>query len=373
MVEMVDVRLRKLQIDERYERSDKIMATLAGSEGPTRITMCSGNDLPGNNLGGFQLFYGKYNPQAGPAHGNIKGDCTEHSLYDKVIQINFWIWAPEEYAGMEIVMTDYNDASATPKTITAGVTGDLTAARRQTIDFTSNDFFGFETLMDKTDRITNIDVLSYDADAFYKWKSEAEAQARTGLQPNDWYDVEEQSARDADNWYDRYNGEILAINKAQAMANQEVAVPIDTYVLRPEEYEQLLNQMCAFVFSLDGTAEECSGYISNAASAVTVVEGAESGEAAVAEEAAATVPDEAKLVNGIDDHLDEDNDENTVALVFACIGFFLLSSMVGFILWRYVCGMPNMMKKNKNNGTILVNQSGRSDRTAGQSKLDDIM
>jgi len=131
--------------------------------------------------------------------------------------------------------------------------------------------------------------------------------------------------------------------------------------------------MCAFVFSLDGTAEECSGYISNAASTVTVVEGAESGEAAVDAEVEATVPDEAKLVNGIDDHLDEDNDENTVALVFACIGFFLLSSMVGFILWRYVCGMPNMMKKNKNNGTILVNQSGRSDRTAGQSKLDDIM
>jgi hypothetical protein len=215
MVKMVDVRLRKLQIDKSYERSDKtLMLGLAGSEGPTRITMCSGNDLPGANLGGFQLFYGKFNPQAGPAHGNIRGDCTEHSLYDKVIQINFWIWAVNEYAGMEIVMTDYNDASATPKSITAGVTGDLTAARRQTIDFTSTDFFGFETKMDKTDRITNIDVVTYSSGDFYKWKSEAEATARTGLSANDWYDVEEQSARDADNWYDRYNGNILAINKA---------------------------------------------------------------------------------------------------------------------------------------------------------------
>jgi len=332
--------------------------------------MCTGNDLPGANLGGFQIFYGKYNPQAGPAHGNIKGDCTEHSLYDKVIQINFWKWAKEEYAGMEIVMTDYNDASATPKSITAGVTGDLTAARRQTIDFTTSDFFGFVTKMDKDDRITNIDVVTYDSDDFYKRKSEQEAADRTGLSANDWYSVERQSAADANDWYIDYKNNILDINVAQAMANQEVAVPIDTYVLRPEEYEQLLNQMCAFVFSLDGTAEECSSYTSNSSSAITVVEG---GEAAVDVEVEVTVPNESKLVNGIDDHLDEDNDENTVALVFACIGFFILSSMVGFILWRYVCGMPNMMKKNKNNGTILVNQSGRSDRTAGQSKLDDIM
>jgi hypothetical protein len=150
---MVENRIRSLQIDVKYARSDKdLMEDFAGSEGPTYIIMCTGNGLQDENLGGFQLFYGKYNRQAGPAHGNISGTCTKHPLYGKVIQINFWEWAPEEYAGMEIVMTDYNDASATPRSITAGVTGDLTAARRQTIDFpfatNEGDFFGFETLMD---------------------------------------------------------------------------------------------------------------------------------------------------------------------------------------------------------------------------------
>jgi len=262
MVEMVDVRLRKLQIDERYERSDKIMATLAGSEGPTRITMCSGNDLPGNNLGGFQLFYGKYNPQAGPAHGNIKGDCTEHSLYDKVIQINFWIWAPEEYAGMEIVMTDYNDASATPKSITAGVTGDLTAARRQTLDFTSFDFFGFETKMDKTDRITNIDVVTYDADVFYKWKSEAEAGARTGRSGNEWYDWRENMASEADSWYTIYKNEIGKLRRNAVLANLPIAKATDTYVLRVEEVNEIQAQVCEYIDLFGGNSEEDAGCVS---------------------------------------------------------------------------------------------------------------
>ena len=85
----------------------------------------------------------------------------------------------------------------------------------------------------------------------------------------------------------------------------------------------------------------------------------------------AEVPAEAKLVAGIDDHLDEDNDSNIVGIVFACIGFFILSSVTGYILFTYVC--KPRMGGNKGS-TVLVNQSNRSDsRTAGQSKLDDIM
>lgn len=166
------------------------METLAGSEGPKRITMCTGTDDNSKNLGGFQLFYGLFNPQAGPAHGDITGKCQEYPLYGKVIQINVWIWAPEEYAGMEIIMTDYTDASSAPKSITAGVTGDLTAAKRETYNFgNSNDdhFFGFETQMKSDDRITEISFAKYDRDEYLKCKSEDEATARTGLGDDDWY------------------------------------------------------------------------------------------------------------------------------------------------------------------------------------------
>lgn len=253
------------------------MEGLAGSEGPTFITMCKGTNISSEHLGGFQLFYGKYNPQAGPAHGDITGDCAWHSLYDKVVQINFWLWAQDEYAGMEIVMTDYNDVSATPKSITVGATGDLTAARRYTYDFggANNDFFGFETAMDKTDRITNIDLVTYNADAYYRFRSEQEATARTGLSASDYKTELSNQASEAVNWYNKYKTEIGKLRRNAVLANLPVAKATDTYVLRVEEVNEIQAQVCEYIDLFGGNSEEnadCvaigytkSGYVPNAA------------------------------------------------------------------------------------------------------------
>ena len=157
------LRLRNLQTDTSYDRSDlELMYNEASTGGPTRITTCT--DSAGL-LGGFQIFYGIFDPKAGPAHGNIMNGvtCVESSLYNKITQINLWKWAPEQYAGIQIVMADYTDASAEGKTIVAGM---VDGARRQTLDFpvsgTGHDFFGFATKEDKDDRLTTVDIVTYN-------------------------------------------------------------------------------------------------------------------------------------------------------------------------------------------------------------------
>ena len=142
--DVLGLRLRALQIGVNYARDDKTV-TFNGdtSAGPTRITTCEDSD---GHLAGMQVSYGRFNPQAGLAHGNIMDakKCTETILYNKITQINIWTWAVDLYAGMEIVMMDYTDGKAEGTSLQVGK---QTGARKATIDFPYNDreFFGFQT------------------------------------------------------------------------------------------------------------------------------------------------------------------------------------------------------------------------------------
>jgi len=241
------------------------------------------------------------------------------------------------------------------------------------------------------DKLTTVDIITYNKDQFVKQVSELEYSAYYGDGTFDsnnvdaWYTDRTNNANEAVAWYNVYNAAIQQINISQAIADAPQAKPINTYVLRPEAYEVLLQQMCAYITSIGGTATECAGVVIKAKTSVIEPVAAVSADNTDAENAAIATKaladagistetfTEATLAGGIDDHLDEDDSENTVALVFAVIGAILLSGTVGFIMWRYVCGAPGMKKTNANGMNVLVNQSNNSSRTAGQSKLDDIM
>lgn len=154
-------RLRNLQLDGvKYDRSDlALMASLAPRDGPTRITVCTENGL----VAGFQVWYGLFDVKAGPAHGNIlTSSCEEKPLYNKVVRINVWRWAEEQYAGLQIVMVDYADGSAAWKTIDVG---QQDGAAKQTWDFSNSGkdtFFGFATKEDGLNRLTEIAIITYN-------------------------------------------------------------------------------------------------------------------------------------------------------------------------------------------------------------------
>ena len=149
---------------------------LSEGEGPSMITTCV--DSVGN-LSGIQVWYRRFRPMAGPAHGDVSTTCTRTPINGSVVEINFFgdlsnVNAPQ---GVIIRMNDNSDGvySATP---VAGVNyiiaGSVNAADqiRQSFRFETNDFescestdafFGFKSTS-SSGVIQTLSVITYNSD-----------------------------------------------------------------------------------------------------------------------------------------------------------------------------------------------------------------
>ena len=70
-----------------YTGDDYIMIDSLGPfDGPSRITMCTENDI----LTGFQVFYGTYNEIAGSSHGDLSTECINTEINTEVESITIY-------------------------------------------------------------------------------------------------------------------------------------------------------------------------------------------------------------------------------------------------------------------------------------------
>ncbi len=70
-----------------YTGDDFIMIDSLGPfDGPSRITMCTENDI----LTGFQVFYGTYNEIAGSSHGDLSTDCVNTEINTEIESITIY-------------------------------------------------------------------------------------------------------------------------------------------------------------------------------------------------------------------------------------------------------------------------------------------
>lgn len=227
-------------------------------------------------------------------------------------------------------------------------------------------------LTDDLNTITSLDILLYQP---YGFNAAKVANMMSG-QPSSAFNAGQYGAFDADfatNWQNdaqaywaqqrAYLEPIFQQQQLLHSGNAQQANKVrinEESLLRRHEWVASQKQICAVFDAIDGVDElppECAeaGYVPKDEVPVDEVE-----------------ETEINAITNIQDHLDEDDDANTGAIVAVVIGAVLLFVVVGVLIYRCMQMKRGGGGGSKTQGTILVNSSVTSG-AGNQGKLDDIM